>query len=67
MLLAMAKDIRVILDQARRSPRTTCARSSHAAEKQERIAQETMEIYAPLANRLGIHWMKSELEDLAFR
>jgi len=67
MILAMSADIRILLVRLADRIHNMRTLQYQTPDRRIYIARETMDVYAPLANRLGINWMKMELEDLAFQ
>ena len=67
LFMAMSKDLRVILVKLADRLHNMRTIKSLAPEKQARKARETMDIFAPLAGRMGMQWMREELEDLSFK
>jgi ppGpp synthetase/RelA/SpoT-type nucleotidyltranferase len=67
MLLAMSSDIRILLIKLADRLHNMRTLDYVSEDRRRQIAQETQDIYVPLAHRLGIHWMKHDLEDLSFR
>jgi GTP pyrophosphokinase len=67
MFLAMADDIRVILIKLADRVHNMRTLQFHNSDKRREIARETLDIYAPIAARLGIYWMKNELEESSFK
>ena len=67
MILAMAHDIRVVMIKLADRAHNLQTLEAMSPEQQRRISKETLDIYAPIANRLGIGWLKAELEDGSFQ